>query len=305
MYHKIIVPLDGSQLAESALPYATEMAGRMDLDIILFRAYSTTGPGTASDCDEYLLRTAERISRAAREIQSHTDPKSKAVEVKPVTREGYPPEEIIQGIREYGADLVVMATHGYSGLRGWVMGSVADKVTRKSAVPVFLVRAGAPPTLSYQNLLALPILVPLDGTKSSEAVLPHVVALTLQGKGEKMSVRLLRIVEPVWDTTDFPEAGIAVSAESLHQARERQRVDAQDYISRIERQLETEGINVNSEVRLGQAAHEILASAREHPTGLIVMAACGLSGTCDWDLGGNANKVLNASKNPMLIVRPS
>ena len=311
MYKKMLIPLDGSALAESVLPYAIQLAGRLDIDMVFLRVYSGEPTHYPSDCYDYLESTKERVKKAASEIQIQTGALA-TIGTGILVTPGYPAEEILKVARDQNVDLIMMATHGYSGVRAWAIGSVADKVLRKSTVPVFLVRAGMEPLESNESWVSKTLLVPLDGSKSAETALLHVKTLAKQRSDVKINVKLLRIVEVLWATEDFPEAGITISVENLRHARRLLVQQSEDYISRIQRQLESEGVQVTTEVHAGEAASTIIEIAnRDHP-GLIVMttygwsgeAGWGLTGEAGWDLGSDVNKVIHSVKCPVLLVRP-
>ena len=104
---------------------------------------------------------------------------------------GYPAEEILRYTEENDVDLIMMASHGLSGVRRWVLGSVADKVLRASGVPVWLVRAGVTEEIAYDKWPSKTILVPLDGSELAEAVLPHAEAVAKQRGAEIIEIVLL------------------------------------------------------------------------------------------------------------------
>ena len=110
---------------------------------------------------------------------------------------GHPAEEILRYADEKEVDLILMATHGRSGIKRWALGSVADKVLRSSTIPVWLVRAGAPEQRTDDEGLIRKIIVPLDGSELSESVLPHVEMLVKQWGAELIDVVLLMVCEPL------------------------------------------------------------------------------------------------------------
>ena len=145
MYKKLLVPLDGSELAEKALAHALELAKAFDSDVYLLQVVMHMVGSLAPYEIEYQLGESfrEAALREAHEyldrmVTNHKDKISGTIHTKVV--EGI----IVDSILEYGAfqqvDLIVMATHGRSGISRWVFGSVAERVLRASKCPVFLVR---------------------------------------------------------------------------------------------------------------------------------------------------------------------
>lgn len=146
MYKKILVPLDGSELSEAVLNHVVTIAtGCKVPDVVLIRIRSpldksvreTLDVDIASKLDEaYQEEAANYLNKIAANL------KEKGVATKTVVLSGNPAEEIINYVKGSGVDLIVMSTHGRSGVSRWVFGSVADKVIRLSEVPVLIKPAG-------------------------------------------------------------------------------------------------------------------------------------------------------------------
>ncbi len=139
----ILVPLDGSELAESVLPHASELCKKLDLELALVRAFSL--PNLYYD-ETYA--PDERLWQLVRdEARDYLDRKVKELKAEGVARvaavvvEGFAGEQIINVARQRPATLIAICTHGRSGVRRFVMGSVADRVVRHSGDPVLLIRA--------------------------------------------------------------------------------------------------------------------------------------------------------------------
>jgi nucleotide-binding universal stress UspA family protein len=148
MFKHLLVPLDGSFLAEAALPAAHEIARRFGSEITLFRVvqqpHLMMSPDNGSvygtliaelhqqarmEAQEYLARHQKKLKRQELVVHTHI------VETEVVA------EAILEAADELGIDGIVMSTHGRGGIRRWVFGSVADKVLRQSTLPVILIRA--------------------------------------------------------------------------------------------------------------------------------------------------------------------
>jgi nucleotide-binding universal stress UspA family protein len=144
----IVVPLDGSELAERALPAAAELAKRLDLGIVLFRAYHI--PYTVNgDGDGYSAVNIETLIAEVRdEAQSYLEKKTAELKaqglgkVSCVAKEGLSGDEIIKIGHETPDGLIAMCSHGRSGIKRWVLGSVTETVVRHAEDPVLIVRAG-------------------------------------------------------------------------------------------------------------------------------------------------------------------
>ena len=147
MFKHILVPLDGSQLAEAAMPATLELASRFDSKISLLRVTRTPYVASGLDGSAYaeLIVTLrqqefEEADAYLRVVQQNLRQQNYMTEI--FVREGEPVAEIVLDIaQEVGADTIVMSTHGRGGMSRWVFGSVADRVLRQANVPVVLIRA--------------------------------------------------------------------------------------------------------------------------------------------------------------------
>ena len=179
MYSKVIVPLDGSELAEKALAHAQLVAGALSIPIELVEAFEVpasrmhdlVSPVVLSRMlaeqrrrsQQYLSEMRERLQAAGHQVTATTLPGI--------------PEQVVRD--RAGADpdaLVVMSTHGRSGVARWALGSVADRVTHTVSNPVLIVRAAAPKTSPPEIAT---VLVPLDGSDLAETSLEHAVNLAV------------------------------------------------------------------------------------------------------------------------------
>jgi nucleotide-binding universal stress UspA family protein len=307
MYKRMLVPLDGSELAEVVLPYAKELAGRLDLELILLHVFDHRGSETEYMCQAYIKRAAEMAKTQSREVQTKTGVTQgkKATEAHGEVVVGHPAEEILHYSDKNNIDLILMATHGLSGVRRWMFGSVADKVLRASKVPVWLVRAAIPEEIVFDEWSKRTMLVPLDGSKLAESVLPHVEALAKQRGAELVNVILLRVFEEPYVNADYPEASMNLTwDEHVKRIREHCRQEAAQYLAGVQKQLADAGLNVRSEVLMGKPADEIIDYAHKNYPNLVVMATHGYSGISRLEYGSVADKVLHGVSSPIFLVRP-
>ena len=312
MYKKMLVPLDGSELAEVVFPYAKELAGRLDLDLIFLHVYGPDESEFAPMHRDYIQHACEIVGRELGEVQEKTggQPGSTKVEARCELAEGHPAESILRYADENEIDLILMATHGRSGFSRWAVGSVADKVVHASKVPVWLVRAGIPEEIVYDKWPTRTILVPLDGSKLAESVLPHVEALAKQRGAEMMDVVLIRVCEglvipPGQARLMYYDHRVTVDKDEHPDQKVAQRKrEAEDYLAGVEKRLTDAGLKARSEVLWGNPADEIVAYADRHPFNLIVMATHALSGLSRWAIGSVADRVVRGVSRPVFLVRP-
>jgi nucleotide-binding universal stress UspA family protein len=270
---RIVVPLDGSKLAEIALPYAEELGARTDSDITLLWVLEFAG----NEDMLYLRRMVDVTTRQARKYL--VIPRSKKVNVCAATCVGNPAEAIVNFACKWDHKLVVMATHGRSGVGRWAVGSVADKVVRApSNLPVMLIRGKkARPDVRQKRLLRK-VLVPLDGSMSSEAVMPYISQLALK---LELGLTLLQVV----------------------QQTNHNKEDAESYLQTQCAELKQQGIEANYRVQLGSPADEIIDLADELAIDLVAMSTRGRNNIPLWSLGSVAQKVLLGGSTPLLLVR--
>jgi nucleotide-binding universal stress UspA family protein len=288
MYTKILVPLDGSPLAEQILPYARLMARACGVRLELLWV---TDPEAASPLllptagEEYLERLAARCLPSS-------------LEVAYAEKFGDPAAVIIDTAMGDPQCLIAMATHGMSGIRRWLLGSVASKVAQKARNPLLLIRP-VDGMASTRPAEFKTIFAPLDGSALAETVLPQVAALAKQLSAE---IHLLRMYSLPAHAYVIADGFIAQGAE---QYREELQKAADVYLENKLQILRAEGLeNIVRTSIAGDAAVEIIDIARKTQNNLIAMSTHGRSGVGRWMLGSVAEKVIQHSGDPVLLVRP-
>jgi nucleotide-binding universal stress UspA family protein len=277
MYKKVVVPLDGSPLAEVALPYAEEIAGKMDSEIILLTVLATEETEEINTHYQYMNKVVDITQRQVDKYLN--DQGQDGIKVGTATRVGNPAEGILDYVNNGALHLIVMATHGHSGISRWAVGSVADKVVRAtSRQPLLLIRAkGAHPDVRAKRILKK-ALIPLDGSAESEAVIPYISELALK---LQMELTLLRVI---------PKTNhIFASTEA--------------YLQNWSQRLEEKGMTTRYEVRVGGAADQIIDLADELASDMVAMSTRGQSAMSIWPLGSVAQKVLLGGNTPLLLIK--
>lgn len=300
-FNKILVPLDGSTLAEQAIPYASAVAkndGTLIYAQIVPKAdaiHGLTGGTVASAGDVSALfneTAATDLNNAASRWTSI------APQYEIAIASGDPTEQILQLAVDRGADLIVIASHGRGALGRWTFGSVADRLARSSVVPVLIVR----PTDGDIEHKVVPeikrILVPTDGSVLSEAATTEAALLA---KHLNRPLVLLRAI--------FPEAELAPSAgfdaiyapEVYNELSKSLETDAKATLDRIAESLRNEGVEVEIALVHGPAAQTIQDTAKSDD--LIVMTSHGRSGFRRWLIGSVAEKLVRTAPCPVILVR--
>jgi len=283
MYERILVPLDGSETAEVAVPRAEELAEMLEADITLLHVCESEDDKNYHMHSLHIEKIAELSKQRAKE---------KGFKVNPVQLTGHHAEQIVDYADKEDIGLIIMATHGLSGIRRWVLGSVTEKVIRATTKPVIIIRADS------DSAAIKKALVPLDGSKESEAVLPYIEELASRLKSE---VVLLHAVVPITSAYSMPfePAAVPLPQEDLSLLK----VKAQEYLSEMAVMLNGKGIKTSSRVVFGPAADEIIGVADEINADLVAMSTHGRSGISRWAIGSVADKILRAGNTPVMLVR--
>jgi nucleotide-binding universal stress UspA family protein len=147
MIKSVVVPLDGSELAESVIPMMAGLAKALDLEVVLIRAYHIPYNSYAGDDGSYAVNYDELIASVRDEAKEYIEKKVAEVKklgvakVSAITKEGFAGDEIIAAGRKTPDSLIAMCSHGRSGVKRWMLGSVTETVVRHAGEPVLVVRA--------------------------------------------------------------------------------------------------------------------------------------------------------------------
>ncbi len=291
---RIMVPLDGSELAERALHIVREVALTTRARVLLVRVVEPPGLFTLGD----RLEAEARVVREAEYYVNRIAGDLRAVGIEAETATPYGsdvPGALLEQIRLKRPDLVVMSTHGRSGLGRWVYGSVAEALLARSPAPVIVVKA----TGSLRPFLptARPprILVPLDGSEYGEAALPTAIKLA---RIFDATLILARVV-PISQVAFVPETPIAMQTVLDDQLRA-----AKDYLEEVADRLRAEGVKRAIEIGVGPVVPELLETARRVDADLIAISSHGRTGLSELIFGSVTLGLLRQAEVPLLVVRP-
>lgn len=277
---RILVPLDGSLLAEAILPVVAPLARDHGAEVILLEVMAGQG-GQEVQLDAE-LEAGRYLERAAAYLRSRG-----VGRVLVRVWHGEADQAIVNAATREQASIIGMSTHGRSGLDWLRFGSVAERVVRRAPVPVLLVR-GAAGWAHYGDIAR--ILVPLDRSEASEAVIPIVACLA---GPLNLELQLLHVVEQAPTEPARGPAGERVSE-----------ADAETYLATVAARLGAHGLRVGVTARVGTPAELIPAVAAETKCGLIAMSTHGRSGLERLFLGSVAERVLRAVTVPVLMWKP-
>jgi nucleotide-binding universal stress UspA family protein len=298
MFEKILLPLDGSEIAEMALPYGEEIARSMGSELILFHVRGQDQPHVDNHVHKvYLERLAETVEHNTRNDQ----PGGKSVKVTIEVETGEPAESICSLVEKINAGMVIMSAVSASGLKiGKMLGSVTDHVCRTVPVPVLLLRPQQIKPNEPKKRLINQILLPLDGSVLSKLALPVGEELS---KKLNVSITLFQMatrMRPYYDMSGTGANNIYVDYAKLDEDEEK-RVRAEMMV--IENELVEKGLKATNLITSGfDAADEIIETGKKVGADLVIMSTNGRSGLGRWMFGNVAEKILRHGETPVLLV---
>jgi nucleotide-binding universal stress UspA family protein len=289
MLKKLLVPLDGSELGEMALVYAKELAIALNYEVQLAFVAERRDNETLHVYRIYLEKVAERLRTQVKRTNSESD-------IKAVVIDGEPATALIEYAEKEGIDLIIMMSHGRSGIMRWAIGGTASKIIQRCQIPVLLVRASQALSKRRPVQVFKKILVPLDGSSIGEAALSYVKTIV---KALNCELILLRVVEIVQRVHTVGGLDHFIYSE---QQIERMKDEALKYLGKIRQQFDKG--NVKIILRTGDPAQEIIRLSAEENINVVAMSSHGKSGIMRWVMGSVSSKILQAGETPLLLVHP-
>ncbi len=296
MLDHILVPLDGSRLAETVLPHAVAMAQAFGARVTLLRAVSRSEqvPGSpAVDPLSWQILKAEArayLDEILARIQEV------GVEADRILVEGSAAEQIVEFARAEGVDLIILSSHGRSGLSEWNISSVVQKVIFRAFVPVLIVRAYKGVSDDLAGLRYRRLLLPLDGSPRAEYALP--LATTL-ANAHGSSLLLAHVVRRPEVPCAIPLSEEELSLVEQLTALNRERGAA--YLRNLEARL---GMELETRLLVSHnpaiALHELV---EREEIDLVVLSAHGYSGSAKWTFGSVALNFAVYGTTPLLVVQ--
>jgi nucleotide-binding universal stress UspA family protein len=298
-YQPILVTLDGSELAEAALPYAEALGGIFNASLHLVAVVERESGGPFAPASEIRAQlaqwqvegTKEYLATIARKVASHgVVAETETVE----TSSGHADEEILAAAARSAAGTIVMATHGRGGMQRLILGSVADKVMRAAKLPTLLV-SPSEDQLTRGAVKLRVVAVPLDGSPFAEGAFAPAAAIAAAAGAELL---LVRVESPLLTTTAaypyVPDLQ-AVEAQLMREARQ--------YLEGVQERLPS---TIQSDVAVlrGAPAVTMAGYLQEKAVDLVVMSTHGRGGFRRFSLGSTADRLVRVGM-PVLLIRPA
>lgn len=300
MRRKILVPLDGSDFAELALPPALSLVERTGGELHLATAASTAPAVSFDETEDGLVEGwfEEERGRARNYLEDVKDRISAAADVPVHTRvlSGSPAPALDEHIRDAGLDMVVMTTHGRPPLERFWLGSVADGLVRRAPCPLLLWRSESEAADLSARPSPLRIVVPLDGSALSETILPEASALARALGGRLHLVSVLSPPPPL------ASPYLPHQAEEEHR-KEIRRENLRNYLEEKRDELRSRDVEADVEVLMERdAAEAILEHAADVDADLVAMSTRGRGGAARLLVGSVADKVIRGASVPVFVI---
>ena len=302
MIDTILVPLDGSQLADCVLPHVVAFARSFDAEVTLMRMLEKNQVGTSAQLFD-LLNWQINKTRAALYLE-----KTKAyfqesgLQAETIVLEGLEAEGITEFAQNQGMKLIILSSHGRNGLTQWGISNITQKIILSAPTSLLIVRAhqpGAYPGELAETPVYRRILVPLDGSQRAENVLPIITQLA---HFHQSQIHLVQIVQTPEMARQMPPAREDIDLSNRLVARNRE--EAGRYLEQVKLRSYLEGIAVQTHLMTSDnAAVALHQLAEQEQIDLVTLSAHGYSGMHQWPYGSMVNNFILYGKVSLLIVQ--
>jgi nucleotide-binding universal stress UspA family protein len=296
MFEHILIPLDGSALAECVLPHGLSMAKAFNSEVSLLQVLESDQPASPSrtvDMLEWRFRKAEAEAYLA-DVGKRLE--AAGLRARTVLLEGQAAEHVIDYAQANRCGLILLSSHGRSGLSGWNVSSVVLKILLRARMSTMIIRAYQPVTADLAGLSYRRLLVPLDGSQRAECVLPPVTALAQSHGAVLMLAHVVHRPE-MPRRSPLAKEDLALS----DQITERNRLEAEEYLEELQTRLP---LQVETRLLVSDHVADTLQQLEvEQNADLVVLSAHGYSGRTRWPYGSLAISFIAYGSTPLLIVQ--
>ncbi len=294
MFKRVLIPLDGSEFAETVLDFLPSVIDPARAELVLLgvaevRHYTNASYEYApmralvdvrADYEVYLLKLQERLVGRGFKVQTQVV-------------DGDAADQIIRTSEDNRCDLIAITTHGRSGILRWTMGSVAERVIHGSTLPVLLVRSS---TAKIGSKIEH-VLVSLDGSALAEKALPYALSVAKENQAE---LNLLQVISPA--DIQYAISRLPTTKE-LDRAYERRYTLSETYMAHVAHEQVAKVVPFTTKIVLGEPANMIVAATEQGAADLLVICTHGYAGLDLWVHGSVANHVIRHAACPVLVVR--
>ncbi|MFN2234389.1 MAG: universal stress protein [Anaerolineales bacterium] len=302
MFDPILVPLDGSQLAECVLPHAAAFARSFDAEITLLRILEKNQTGVSAQLFDLLNWQIQKTKATlyleeikARFMESN-------IQARAIVLEGLVPEGITDCAQNEGMKLIILSSHGRHGMTQWGLSSITQKIILSAPTSVLIVRAH-PQNIPTDELAETPlyqrILVPLDGSQRAEHVLPIVMQLA---HVYKPTIHLVHVVQTPEMARQMPPTQEDIDLAKHVVARNRE--EAGHYLEQVKSRSYLQGIDVKTHLMTSDhTAASLHQVVEQEQIDMVTLSAHGYSGKHQWPYGSVASNFILYGKVSLLIVQ--
>jgi len=294
---KMLVPLDGSRLAESTLPAAMRIASLFAAKIILLHIREQNAPSTIhgekhltdpAEANRYFQSIAEKLQSDGIDAEWHVHD----------SMEGDVARSIIDHANEFHPDLVALCTHGKGGMRDLLFGNIAQQVLNLGKWPILLIHPDQKGMAS--DFILRNILIPLDREHDQESTLSVAAAM-----GDKFSASLrLLVVVPTLETLSgeksVPGSLLPATTRAILDIAEQ---EGSEFVETIARNDSFAGLDVHTEILRGDPVQSVVEYANQSDTDLIILGSHARTGLSALISGSFTSRISSRVKCPLLLVR--
>jgi nucleotide-binding universal stress UspA family protein len=296
MFKRILLPLDSSKLAECVLPHLVAIAQVCEPEVQLMRVSEPFGVTARlrlidpvdwqirkAEADSYLSGIAARLQNAGLRVTTHL-------------YDGKPAEQIIEAAHSWNADLIMMSSHGQSGISPWNVSSVVQQVILRAHRSLMVIRAYHPVTVDLTGLRYRRIFLPLDGSQRAEMPLLLAESLARAHGSEILAAHVVRQPELPRRTSPSQEDLLLVN-----QLTERNRAEAIKYLEDLKSRI---GVTIQTKLEVSPSISRSLHQmAEENEVDLTILSAHGYSGDTRWPFGSVGLGFIVYGSTPLLILQ--
>jgi len=299
MFDPILVPLDGSLLAECVLPHAVATARAFEAKVVLLRVL---GQNQANDTTNLVNLVNWQIKKTEAKLYLErvgTQLKKWGLQTQTAVWEGLVAEWITEYAQAQKMKLIILSSHGQSGLSQWGISSVVQKIIYSAQTSLLIVRAHQPVASELAEQHYKQLLVALDGSQRAEYVLPMI---TLLARFHKAQIHIVHVVKAPEMARHMPLTREDVDLSNRIVTRNRE--EAANYLDQLQLRSPLDGINVQTHLLTSDNVATVLHRfvEQEH-IDLVALSAHGYSGNNSWPYGSIVNNFIMYSKVPLLIVQ--
>lgn len=286
MYSKILIPLDGSLLAEQVYPHVIEIARKFGSEINLVSVCEPGETESVTACELYINKEANQL-RHILEDQS--------LQVKATILEGNPGEKILEYAKQNLNDIIMLSSHGRSGIQPWSLGTTVDKILHITSIPLIVIRIQENSVLTHTSIFKR-IMVPLDGSTAGASIIGYILELVQKIPAE---VILIQVIEK---GHHLHTIGGLSYIQYKDQDLGLKRNTTQAYLENTAALFRETQAHVTTIIKYGDPAEEIIKYATETDTTLIALTSHIHSVMETWFYGSVTHKIIQAGKHSFFFV---